>query len=143
MSFPQDETTHLNRLHIDMKLPGLNEYTNANREHTQAGAAFKRKTEKDIAIFIQMARLKRELVPIKTPVRLRIEWHEKTARRDPDNIISAKKFILDALVKCGILPDDSQKYIKGFTEDIIVDGTSGVFVWFEPYRNNQNEKINP
>lgn len=53
-------------------------------------------------------------------VMLRFEWHERTKKRDADNIASAKKFILDALVKMRVLPDDSRKYVKGFT-DVIVD----------------------
>jgi Holliday junction resolvase RusA-like endonuclease len=50
------------------------------------------------------------------------EWHEKTKRRDADNIASAKKFILDALVKNGVLVDDSRKYVVGF-HDAIIDDT--------------------
>ena len=53
---------------------------------------------------------------------MRFEWHERTKRRDPDNIASAKKFVLDALVKNGVLEDDSRKYVKGFY-DVIVDDT--------------------
>ena len=51
---------------------------------------------------------------------VRFEWHERTKKRDADNIASAKKFILDALVNCGVLQDDSRKYVKGFY-DVIVD----------------------
>ncbi len=51
---------------------------------------------------------------------VRFEWHERTKKRDADNIASAKKFILDALVKGGVLEDDSRKYVKGFY-DVIVD----------------------
>lgn len=51
---------------------------------------------------------------------VRFEWHERTKKRDADNIASAKKFILDALVGSGVLEDDSRKYVKGFY-DVIVD----------------------
>lgn len=51
---------------------------------------------------------------------VRFEWHEKTKKRDADNIAFAKKFILDALVKMRVLEDDSRKYVKGFY-DVIVD----------------------
>ena len=37
------------------------------------------------------------------------------------NIASAKKFILDALVKEGILINDSRKYVIGFNDTIIDD----------------------
>ncbi len=56
------------------------------------------------------------------------EWHERTKKRDADNIASAKKFILDALVKCGVLVDDSRKYVKGFHDTIIDDSADFVRV---------------
>ena len=59
---------------------------------------------------------------------VRFEWHERTKRRDADNIASAKKFILDALVEMGVLPDDSRKYVKGFYDVIIDDKTDFVRV---------------
>ena len=59
---------------------------------------------------------------------VRFEYHEKSKRRDADNIASAKKFILDALVEMGVLPDDSRKYVKGFYDVIIDDKTDFVRV---------------
>ena len=59
------------------------------------------------------------------PVRLNFIWYEKTKRRDPDNVASAKKFILDALQKQGILPNDSRKYIYGFSDEIC-DGVADI-----------------
>ena len=59
---------------------------------------------------------------------VRFEWHEKTKKRDADNIASAKKFILDALVKMGVLQDDSRKYVKGFYDVIVDDKTDFVKV---------------
>ena len=48
-------------------------------------------------------------------------WYEKNRKRDPDNICFAKKFILDAMVKNHVLPNDSQKYIKGFRDLFYID----------------------
>ena len=59
---------------------------------------------------------------------MRFEWHERTKKRDADNIASAKKFILDALVKNGVLEDDSRKYVKGFYDAIIDDKEDFVIV---------------
>ena len=55
------------------------------------------------------------------PVRVEITWYEKDRRRDPDNIGSAKKYILDSLVEAGVFPDDGWKYIKGFTDNFEID----------------------
>lgn len=59
---------------------------------------------------------------------VRFEWHERTKKRDADNIASAKKFVLDALVKSGVLEDDSRKYVKGFYDNIVDDKEDFVIV---------------
>jgi Holliday junction resolvase RusA-like endonuclease len=59
---------------------------------------------------------------------VRFEWHERTKKRDADNIASAKKFILDALVNMRVLEDDSRKYVKGFYDVIVDDKTDFVKV---------------
>ncbi len=50
-------------------------------------------------------------------MRMIFRWYEEDKRRDIDNIAFAKKFILDALVKTGILPDDSRKWLLSFVDD--------------------------
>lgn len=59
---------------------------------------------------------------------MRFYWHERTKKRDADNIAFAKKFILDALVKNGVLADDSRKYVKGFYDTIVDDKEDFVIV---------------
>lgn len=127
----------MNGFKIEMRLPGLNEYTDANRTHAQKGGRFKRETEADIMLFIMIAKRRGELRPVDYPVTLNIEWYEQTRKRDPDNIVSAKKFILDALVKGGILPNDTQRYIKGFTERILIAKSAGVKVELIPADDQQ------
>ena len=112
---------------IDSKLPTLNEYTLACRTNRYKGAEFKRNVEQIIGWYILMAKLPK----IAHPVIVHFEWHEKTKRRDADNIASAKKFILDALVKHGVLQDDSRKYVVGFTDTIIDDKRDFVVVTIE------------
>lgn len=84
------------------------------------GYKFKKEIEEVIGWSIRQALASKTLHKPSGPVILNIEWHEKTKRRDADNIASAKKFILDALVKTGVLVDDSRKYVKGFY-DVIID----------------------
>lgn len=98
-------------------LPGLNEYTEANRRHRQCGAALKRAAEKSVVQYIRVARLN----PFAGPVLLTFGWHERDRRRDCDNVAFAKKFILDALVKAGILADDGRKHVVGFSDEFHVD----------------------
>lgn len=103
---------------IDAKLPSLNEYINACRRNAYSGGNFKKDTDTICSVFIRNARI----TAIKKPVKVHFEWHESTYKRDLDNISGyGRKTILDALVSCGCLKDDSPKYVKGFTEDFIKD----------------------
>ena len=84
------------------------------------GAKFKAEIEEVIGWSIRQALTSKTLHKPSGAVIVRFEWHERTKKRDADNIASAKKFILDALVKSRVLEDDSRKYVKGFY-DVIVD----------------------
>ena len=103
---------------IYAKLPSLNEYQDACRANKYKGAKMKSETDTIIGWFIRKAVREGTLQAVNGPVRLNFIWYEKTKRRDPDNVASAKKFILDALQKQGILPNDSRKYIYGFSDEI-------------------------
>jgi Holliday junction resolvase RusA-like endonuclease len=63
--------------------------------------------------------LKPKKTKIGCPVFLDFIWYEKTMKRDKDNVAFAKKFILDAMQKAGMLPNDNNQYIKGFTDNFI------------------------
>lgn len=102
---------------IEGRLPGLNEYTTANRSNAFAGAAMKKKAEKQIMAALQEAGLE----PVTRPVTLNYTWVEQDNRRDQDNVAFAQKFVQDALVKAGILEDDSRRYVVGSTHRIITD----------------------
>lgn len=92
------------------------------------GAKFKQEVEEVIGWSIRQALASKTLHKVSGAVMVRFEWHERTKKRDADNIASAKKFILDALVKMRVLPDDSRKYVKGFYDVIVDDKTDFVKV---------------
>ena len=108
-------------------MPSLNEYILACRNNAYKGAKFKSDIEEKIGWYIK-CRLNKTLTKPTTKVIVRFEWHERTKRRDADNIASAKKFILDALVKQGVLENDSRKYVKGFIDEIVDDKEDFVLV---------------
>lgn len=112
---------------IEQKLPTLNEYTLACRGNKYAGAKFKRDVESIIGWYV----IKAKLPKVDRAVIIHFEWHEKTKRRDADNIASAKKFILDTLVSQGVLIDDSRRYVTGFTDTIVDDTKDFVVVSIE------------
>ena len=99
---------------IQGRLPGLNEYTKANRSNVHVGNGMKRKTEDLISLYLPNKRLN-------TPVRLIFHWYEKNKRRDKDNIAMGKKFILDAFVTNGLIPNDGWSEIESFQDRFYVD----------------------
>lgn len=97
------------------RLPGLNEYTKANRTNRFAGAKMKRKAHGDI-----WASIADKAKPMNGKVRLSFRWYEPNTRRDLDNICFAKKFILDTLVEHKIIHTDDWKGVEGFTDQFYV-----------------------
>lgn len=55
------------------------------------------------------------------PVVLEISWVEPNRRRDVDNIRTGAKFILDGLVQCGKLPNDTQAWVARISDEFFVD----------------------
>lgn len=110
---------------IDMKLPSLNDYILACRKNRYEGAKMKRNTEAEISWYIvKMPRFKK-------PIRIHFHWIEASRRRDLDNIAFAKKFILDAMVKSGKLPDDSKKYVVEFSDTFSYSNRNQVILYID------------
>lgn len=102
---------------IPGRFPGLNDYISALNSNRYAGNAMK---QKETSRVMSLA-MNSELPSFTEPVKIRITWFEQTRKRDIDNVCFAQKFILDGLVRAGIIHDDSQKYVFGiihrFTHD--------------------------
>ena len=112
----------MRQYHISGKLPGANDYINACRRNRYAAAKLKEDTERLICMQIC------DRNPVDRAVRLRFTWHEGNRRRDKDNVAFAKKFALDALQKCGVLPNDNNRYSEGFEDVFEYGGDYGVEV---------------
>lgn len=125
------KTPAVNCFTIEQRLPGLNDYTSACRAHWSNGARMKRRIEETIVWYIKAARAQGMLRPTSARLALHIEWHESDMRRDVDNIVFAKKFILDALQIAGIIPNDDRKHVAGVFDEIIDDETDYVRVWLK------------
>ena len=104
---------------IPGELPGLNEYIHAINRNRHIGNHLKQDTQEAIqwAVRAQIGRGHE----ITHPVTIRFLWASRTAKKDIDNVSAAKKFILDALVSMGILPNDTRKWVRGFTDEFIID----------------------
>ena len=95
---------------IEGRLPGLNEIIQTARYNRYAGASQKKK-ETDRC---KWAIIAGSVPHFRNPVEVSFTWFEKCLRRDPDNISGGgTKFILDALVELGRIPNDTRRWIKG------------------------------
>ena len=101
------------RFEIPGKLPSLNDYVDVCRRNPYVGNKAKQRTQDEVMLAIKAARLK----PMRAPVSVSFEWVEPDMRRDKDNISSAKKYILDALVESGVISNDNWKWIAGNLPD--------------------------
>jgi len=108
----------MHKLIISQSLTGLNEYIKAERGNRYKAA--KLKADEQLGC---RASIREQLkgVKIEEPVIIRFKWFEKNLARDPDNVAFAKKFILDSLVKEGVLVNDGQKNVIFFTDIVKVD----------------------
>lgn len=99
----------------DRTFPGLNEYIAELGRNPRAGGQIKR----DYMIVASNA-IRRDLKRYKTsqPVILHYKFYEpkKGQKRDVMNIFSfADKVIEDAIVKCGVIPDDDPVHVVNTT----------------------------
>lgn len=107
---------------IPVILDGLNDYTYACRTLPAAGSRMKKENEK----YVRLALIKCKLSGkhIDKPVFIQFQWFEKNRKRDKDNIAFSKKFILDALVKSGVIKNDGWNEIDGFSDEFFIDPKS-------------------
>lgn len=117
---------------VQGRLPSLNDYIDACRSHWSNGARFKQQIEEGIMWDIKAAKGRGLLQSATGPVHISFEWHESDQRRDLDNIYSAKKYILDAMQRAGIIVNDNRRYVKGLTDTIVDDTRDFVRVTIQP-----------
>lgn len=104
---------------IPGRLPGMNEFIDAQRANRFKGANLKKSSQLDCARYIKK---QMKGIDVKTPIRLHYTFVERNKRRDLDNISGfAHKVIQDALVQVGVLPNDGWEQIHGYTDSFMVD----------------------
>jgi Holliday junction resolvase RusA-like endonuclease len=104
----------MKKITIPGEMPGLNEIIKAAKAHYHAYNNMKKKNT-DLVI-VAASKL-----PHFPRARLDITWYCRSKRRDPDNIAAAKKFILDGLVRAGVLENDGWEQVVGWEERWEVD----------------------
>lgn len=94
---------------IGHRLPSLNDYVDVCRFNKYQAATFKKNVDSLISYEI-LTQLKD--LQIKKQVYVHLHFIEENMKRDVDNVYSASKYILDALVKMKVLKNDSPRYVK-------------------------------
>ena len=108
-------------------LAKLNEHDNLNRVNRFAGAALKSKMTQLVAAQMMGK------PAVTEPCYVTFHWRY-SGRHDFDNIRFACKYVLDGMVKAGVLPNDNQKWVLGFKGDYfekVAKGEEGVKVVVE------------
>ena len=93
---------------IHNRLPSLNDYVDACRYNKYQAAAFKKRVDSLICYEI---RSQLNDVHIEKPVIVHLHFIEENKKRDVDNVYSASKYILDALVKMEVLKNHNPKHV--------------------------------
>ena len=117
------------QLVIDGEFETLNPYINAERGNRYAAA--KIKSAETLRVELS-ARFMPQVTEY--PVIIHIEWYRSNERTDPDNVDFARKFVLDGLVKAGILRNDTCKEISRLVADVRQSDQPCVIVNIIPVR---------
>lgn len=97
------------KFEIGQRLPSLNDYVDVCRFNKYQAATFKRNIDNLICYEI-LSQIKG--LHIEKQVYVHLHFIEENMKRDVDNVYSASKYILDALVKMKVLKNDGPKYVK-------------------------------
>jgi Holliday junction resolvase RusA-like endonuclease len=123
-------TSAMFKCEISTKLPSLNDYIRECRGNKYRAAKFKNEIENEIALYIN------RLPSFDKPIKIYFEWYEKDRRRDLDNVAFAKKFVLDAMVKCGKIKDDNRKCVVGFQDSFFYADKNKVIIYIIEVNKN-------
>jgi hypothetical protein len=105
---------------INGELPSLNEYIQAERSNRFKASSMKKKATE--LVFWECRRQKLDVLT--KPITITYTWYMKNKKKDLDNVEFAKKFINDGLVLAGIIINDGQEWVRGFTDKFKIDRNS-------------------
>lgn len=118
-------------LFIGGPLPGMNEMIAAAHKRRGKWDGYgELKRDWGQRVWVEAKRAK--LQQVDGPVSVYFVWREKDRRRDIDNIAAGAKFVLDGLVKAGVIAGDGQKDVFSIDHRFQVDAKApGVLVTVE------------
>ena len=112
----------MTRLIIPGTFPDLNEIIAAAKSHFGNYSSMKSDNTETVAWLAKgLPKVKRAVIVC--------HWYCRDRRKDPDNISAGCKFILDGLVKAGVLANDGWRQVAGIEH------------WFEVDKKNPRVEI--
>lgn len=99
---------------IQSQLPTLNEYIEKERGTWAAAASIKKKGTANVQVEV----MSQNRQCIDGMVDVELYWITPDNRQDPDNVFFATKYILDGIVKAGVLKGDGRKNIRHISHRI-------------------------
>lgn len=112
----------MNKIVIPYKLTSLNEYISAERGHRLSGARIKKQNTNICALYLKQAKTKGlEITHDQYPLQIIFRWYAADKRKDLDNIAFAKKYIMDAMQKVGLIENDGYKQVQEYTDIYLID----------------------
>lgn len=111
--------SNMTKLVIQGELPDLNTIINKAKIKARKYQAYSQLKEKYTDL-VAWSAIEQKVKKYKK-IDLDIMFYCKNKRKDKDNIIAGTKFILDGLVKAGIIKNDGWKEIGNFNFDFKVD----------------------
>lgn len=102
---------------LDGQFCDLNTYINAERRNRFIAA----KIKKDATETILRLLSQNEIDPITEKSSFSFMWYVPNKRKDPDNVSFGAKYIFDALVRSGILPDDTMQWVHCIHHYFLID----------------------
>lgn len=116
----------MNTLRIACDFVYLNEYINKERQNKYVAA----KIKDDLTNQVMYQCLQSRWIRPKGKVDMLFKWHVK-GRHDSDNIAFAKKYVLDGMVKAGVLENDNPKCVRHLADYIYRDLHKSETDWVE------------
>ena len=111
------------QFHIHGTLPHLNKVIADVKQHWSLYSNTKRHATDKVCLLARSTWRSRP--PIEHPVVVTFTWHlvpkKKNRAMDPDNVSHGQKYILDGLVKAGVLVDDSPAQVLALHHEFRYD----------------------
>ncbi len=97
------------------EFPTMNETIAKAKSHWGAYSGWKKQYTNRVAAIMPAPKAAHACVCV------HFEWYRADMRTDPDNVASAAKYVIDGIVKSGLLRGDGWKHVRRIEHDFYVD----------------------